>query len=277
VNQVLQDLSTPNLVTALETNMFALFRDYGRAPHRELYCGSELIRFTTGVPFPFFNGVLGAQIQPDRIDATIAETLNYYTAQQVPMFWWTGPATQPPDLGTYLEAHGLIHKGELPIMAIDLSILPEEQPLPIELAIAQVNDIETLKHWVQITMVGFEVPDEIFDAVFELELSLGIEPNQPSSRRFLGLWEGSPVATSELYLSAGVVGIYYVATLPQMRGKGIATAMVLAALREARALGYHVGTLQASQMGVNVYRRIGFQEYCKIGFYLWTGEPNPSQ
>ncbi|WP_026731680.1 GNAT family N-acetyltransferase [Fischerella sp. PCC 9605] len=268
--KVLQDLSAPNLVTALENNLFAFMTNYGNAPNSELYCGSNLTRFTTGVCFPFFNGVLRAQLNPDDIDTTITETLNYYTALQLPMFWWTGPETQPPDLRIHLENHGLNCVSELPVMAIDLSTLPQQLPLPADLDIALVNDSETLKHWVRVAMVGFEVPDTEFDRVLELELSLGI--NSEQYKRFIGWWKGVPVATSELYLDAGVAGIYFVATLPEVRRQGLATAVVLAALQKARTLGYCVGMLQASQMGVNVYRRIGFQEYCKMGLYLWAGE-----
>jgi GNAT superfamily N-acetyltransferase len=143
--------------------------------------------------------------------------------------------------------------------------------LPENLEITLVNDIESLKHWVRIAMVGFEIPDDIFNDLFELELSLGIDSKQQYIR-FLGWWKGLPVATSALYLDAGVAGVYYVATLPEARRQRFATSLVLAALRKARALKYCVGTLQASEMGVNVYTQIGFQEYCKMGLYLWTGK-----
>jgi hypothetical protein len=49
-----------------------------------------------------------------------------------------------------------------------------------------------------------------------------------------------------------------------------------APLREARAAGYRVGTLQASEMGFPVYRRLGFQEVCTFGLYLWPGVMHPS-
>ncbi len=75
------------------------------------------------------------------------------------MFWWIATATQPPDLGKYLETHGLSNSGELPVMAIDLSTLPGEFFVVEDLAIAQVKDRETLKHWVRVAMVGFEIPD----------------------------------------------------------------------------------------------------------------------
>jgi ribosomal protein S18 acetylase RimI-like enzyme len=266
VNQILQDLSTPDLVAVLENNMLAFLSSYGLAPHRQLLSGSNLIRFSTGIPFAFFNGVSHAQLQSDQIDGTITETLNYFTAQQVPMFWWIGSATQPPDLGKYLEAHGLTSSGKLPVMAIDLSSLPEDLTIPADLAIAQVQDPETLKHWVRIATVGFEIPDSQYNAYYDLELSL----ESQKYIRFIGWWKGSPVVTSALYLDPQVAGIYVVATIPEARGNGFAKALVLTALQKASALGYHVATLQASHMGVNVYRRLGFQQYSQIEAYLWT-------
>jgi len=46
--------------------------------------------------------------------------------------------------------------------------------------------------------------------------------------------------------------------------------VTLAALREARDLGYGVGVLTSSEMGYSVYRRLGFVEYCRIGLYQWS-------
>jgi GNAT superfamily N-acetyltransferase len=65
--------------------------------------------------------------------------------------------------------------------------------------------------------------------------------------------------------------------VPDARGQGIGTALTLVPLREARAMGYRVGILASSPMGLGVYRGLGFQEYCKFGIYMWKGEMAQSE
>ena len=47
-----------------------------------------------------------------------------------------------------------------------------------------------------------------------------------------------------LVFGAGVAAVHWVVTLPEMRHLGIGTAMTLAALREARTIGYRMPSSQ---------------------------------
>ena len=195
------------------------------------------------------------------------------------MVWWTGPATRPANLGEYLEAHGFTHTGEPAGMAADLVALNEGLPAPPGLIIEQVADVETLKQLCQVAFEDvFEWPGFAADALLDYYLSVGLGAQSPR-RYYIGRLKGEPVATSELVLGAGVAGIYGVATIPEARRQGIGTAMTLAPLREARALGYRVGVLFTGEEGTppfRVYHKIGFREYCKMGGYEWTSEPEQS-
>lgn len=272
MGEVLKDLSTPALVAAIEANQFELWAYLGRLPEVELYEGPDMMRLVTSIPHPLFNGVMRAQLAPDDdIDATINDTLARFKSRRLPMMWWTGPSTRPADLGKHLEAQGLTRACDRSGMAADLLTLNEDVPAPSGLTSERVSDVATLKKWLHPFSVGFKLSDLAAKAFFDLSAALGFNSHLPW-QSYIALLKGEPVACSSLFLAAGVAGIHNVATVPEARRQGIGTAITLAALREASALGYRVAVLHASQMGLGVYRRLGFEEHCTLSHYAWAGE-----
>ena len=96
---------------------------------------------------------------------------------------------------------------------------------------------------------------------------------ETSNEILSGPMERKTVSTSMLLTAEGVAGLYFVATVPEARRRGVGFAVTQQPLLEAREMGYRVGILQASKMGQPVYESLGFKEYGKFGVYLWTNRP----
>jgi len=264
----LQDPSPDALARAIEQNGFQFFRLYRHWPRAEVYEGPDLLWTLTDIPFLVFNSVADARLERDTADAAIKAAIARCQSRRVPMLWTTGPSTRPNDLGERLVARGFIHTEDEPQMAMDLDELDVDPETPEGLEIEVVRDSSALARWCWVCNAGFGMPAFTERAWLDLYSCIAEVPHTPLSH-FLGRLQGEPVATSSLLLLGGVAGVGGVATLPDRRGRGIGRAMTLAALRVGRAAGYRFGVLGASEMGVGLYRRIGFCEVCRFGSYIW--------
>ena len=262
----LEDRSPAAVISAIEANLIVLWRSYSRLPGAEVCDQPDRFWVATDIPFPPFNGVVRARLQSETLTPTITTILQHFTRRQVPMLWLVVPSTQPADLGSYLIEHELRHTGDDPGMAIALDSLPRDLRLPSGFTLEPVDDPITLRSW-----CGFIDQPVVAEALFAWGQTLGFAPDREIVH-FLGRLDGRAVATATLVLGGGVAGIYNVMTVPDVQRRGIGALMTVRPLEMVRARGYHLGVLQSSQMGYRLYRRLGFEEYCRIGIYLWPGE-----
>lgn len=269
MTDILTDLSPSALTAAVKGNLYALFYTM-----RDSSSGTEGsspgFRWRTGVSHPWFNGTLNVDSPASDPSHIIDETVDYFRAHDVTAFsWWLAPYLDAAGWSEYLLGNGFQYDDHTPGMAIDLATLPQIEGTPV--AIRQVADRQTLAQWTRIFVRGFGMPEKMVPGFLALMESLG---NDLPFRNYLAYIDDKPVATSTLFLGAGVAGVYNVATLPEARGQGIGSAMTLAPLYDARALGYRWGTLQSSEMGYIVYQRLGFQKLCQIDYFYWRA-PGP--
>jgi hypothetical protein len=267
MQKIIEDISSPELLAALEANMIAFWSAYGRANGSTLQATADVVWFYTGIQTPLCNGVLSVKSKPDGVKAILDNLQAKIDEQGAPAFWWIGPQSKPDNLGLLLEQHGLEPAGEVPGMAIDLELMDDKPETMANFTIQKVSNPEMQALWARIAAVGTGFPDVVAEAMTSVEASL-TDPQYKAQHRYIGLLNGTPVATSALVLASGVAGIYAVATIPEVRHKGIGSIMTAIPLLEAKQMGYRVGILQASSMGYSIYKKIGFKDVCKYRLYL---------
>lgn len=254
--------------SAIKTNWEAYHYCLAQSPKVELSIGRYLTWLMTDLPDHFTNLVVCNQLPPEGVDDMVESTLSHFKSMNIKRLSWMTQMDVPSiEINDALLAHGLIFKESFATeMAIDLSILPKDQPIHPGLRIIPVVDEHILKQWIHVASIGFRISEKFEQVWHDFFVDVILNPR---FRTYLALIDGKPVATSQLFLSEGVAGIYNVTCLPEARGQGIGSAITLAPLLAAREMGYQIGALQASQKGYNVYRRLGFQDVGNLSLYLW--------
>lgn len=155
-----------------------------------------------------------------------------------------------------LARHGYEAGPGGPVMARepDAATMPGRPPVN-DLTVREALDAGSLAQVERIVVEGFPVtgrqpwvPGRMFPGAL-LTLS--------GFRAWLASLDGGPVGGCVTYDDGAVVGVYWVATLPEHRSQGVARAVV------ERALAAHPGrvaTLVATLLGEPLYRRLGFTE-----------------
>ena len=212
---------------------------------------TDLPIYRTDIAHPLLNGVL--RVRGRRLDEAIAEARRRLDGSV--WAWWVGIDS---DEGTAagLLARGFQQIAAMPIMAID--VRPADVPEvtgPPGLAIHELVRPETLTDYVTTYAGPLGIDPGQVARVVECERDFAY----PEVVRLAGSLDGKIVGTCTLSLGTEVAALYCIATDPEHRRSGIATALTLAALRLAREAGRTVVTLQASAAGQPVYQRIGFE------------------
>jgi ribosomal protein S18 acetylase RimI-like enzyme len=102
-----------------------------------------------------------------------------------------------------------------------------------------------------------EPSEEVLRQIGEADRLIATAGN---ARHFAGLVDGVPVSSTDLYSDGCTAQIEDVGTLPDHRGQGHASAVVIRALEEARAMGHEFVFLSADARDwpKELYRRLGF-------------------
>jgi hypothetical protein len=222
---------------------------FGSSLSGEVVERSGLQLATCGFPVREFNL---AWLRPPFADleGALRRAREYFGARQLPFrvlvrsqFEWA--------CSDALRGAGLREVARIPGMLLDplrAGGAPRE-----DLVVREVRSDEDLARYQETAFTGFGLPARA-GRVFLTDRLL----EMPNVRLYLGCVGDRPVCTSALHATGPVAGIYWVATLPEARGRGFGEAVTWSAVRGGIALGCRFASLQASVMGRPVYERMGF-------------------
>jgi hypothetical protein len=147
--------------------------------------------------------------------------------------------------------------GEPPAMALDHRLRDAEPPPGVRLDVVRTaDDVAAFARVNGEAYTTYGMPIDTAPTLFaRSEVLIG-----PHIVAFVARVDGVPAAAAMTIVTHGVAGIYWVGTVPAMRGRGLAELCTRAATNAGFDLGGRIASLQASPMGEPVYRRMGYVE-----------------
>ena len=255
-----------NLASRMDESLKAFWGAYALADDSQTEELPGALFLCTPIPLYLFNTVILTGQDRTAIDAAFKKAADWIADQGRPVLWRVSTTAASEDVRSLLEQLGLESHGRDPAMLADLSSI---SPMPqIEgFSIQTVRGGAERYDWAWLTCNAFELDADVCEAMSNCEAGIpeSLHIDQP---RYIGCLDGKAIAVSSLVMAAGLAGVYAVATLPEVRTRGIGTAMTLHAMAEGKRRGAKSAVLQATEMGKSVYEKIGFSTIFDYELYL---------
>jgi len=169
-----------------------------------------------------------------------------------------------PTWENQLQSHSIqIDDQPLDLLFSQTAMVLSMQGQPINttqtIQVTEVDSDETLQHWLTIASEAFayEIDKQVIaPLVSAQDISL-----------LLAFSQGKPIATGLLYKTGNILGVHQIGVAKNAQGQGIARQLMYYVIEAARSLKVDFITLQASEAGLGLYRRLGFKVQFNIGNY----------
>ena len=247
---------------AVAANPVALFSRVGELPGFTPLPGDDVGGFTSDVPFPMLNLVYDVRFSAGEEKQRAHAVLDHLIGRGLPFMWQVTPTTHFDGLEEILAERGL--EGDTqPGMHADLA--PLHADTPTDLTLETVTPA-TLATAIEVIAATFEFPGFAFEPMLATFRAL----DGPHVTHLIARIDEEPVGAGSGFLDGSTLGIYNIATLERARGRGVGTAVTAALMDIGAARGCERAILHSSEMGLPVYRRLGFEEVCQVGTHVWT-------
>ena len=246
----------------------AYYRCISRSSLIETRADEEIFWVCSGRP-SFFNTVVETRTTPRRLDNLMDEAIGFFSDRGIRTFAWRVEANDRPfDLRERLIERGFRQLEVGPTMTLDLAMLEGRLPAR-NLDIREVEGASAAADWAEVVVrsFGFSEGMSDFHAAWLVTLA-----DESALRSFVGYQAGISVVSAQAFRQNDAVALYWVATRPRVRRRGLGTAITHAVLDDAKRTGARRALLDANGPAAAMYERIGFQPRGTAVRYLWTAD-----
>jgi GrpB-like predicted nucleotidyltransferase (UPF0157 family)/ribosomal protein S18 acetylase RimI-like enzyme len=257
--------SFEQILQAMQTNMHLQMTYFSKyVASMELVFEPDVTVVRSQIKDDTFNYVLSARFSENNARDRISHVASLFKKSHLPFSWWTSELDSPTSLEDHLKKEGFAFKEKNIGMYAEISNLTLESTNS-SLEFKKVEDNSSLQHFCHIiTAVGGN--PTAFDVIYSKAPPVLYSGSAPLEM-YVAYIENEPVTSGILVRHANVVGIYYVATIPQKRRQGFGSSMMVHLLSKAKEKGYSIAVLQASSQGKGVYEKLGFKACCVFSEY----------
>jgi GNAT superfamily N-acetyltransferase len=239
-----------NLSKRLEEHMHAFHRLAGEVKD----IGSALLFSNQSLRSATYNHATGVRVAESEASKLVADVIQFYQSMNIRACFMLYPTTLPTSFaGTLLRAgfelideeDAMIFKGETLILKVSPDV-----------RIAEVG-ADQLDVWTRVLMRGYGLPEGFQDAVQEMFARVS---RHDGSRFYQAYSHDSPVGSCLLFWFNDTATIYTVATVPEFKRKGVATALINRAIADTSKFGCNMLYLlvERGSETERLYEKLGF-------------------
>jgi GNAT superfamily N-acetyltransferase len=245
----------PDAVRTMEADTFTFWAEFARRPGGATGREGGATWYRSGVTYPNYNGVLGADCD---VDAMLAHIRSW----GLPARWLISTGSDVAIESTFRE-RGFVLGDEYPAMIADIAHLPA---LSLDgITVETVDRASQRAEWLDVLNDGFGLSG---DDAAQVTAAHAWAIQHERDRVYLLLRRaGVAVATAMLHMPYGVAGVYGIAVRRACRRQGLGALATLVTVRAGAERGATVAMLQATKDGFPVYERLGFRTIC--AFRSW--------
>jgi ribosomal protein S18 acetylase RimI-like enzyme len=253
---LLRNSTISEIEQALEKNMMAKFSYLPSLnTDMEVIENKNMLIINSNCKADMFNIICKIKKANTKI---LQNAINFFVKNKLPFAFWLGFKDEAENLKDELNQLNLVCDERELGMYILLDNINNLNGDIEQLKILQVKERDILQDFVSVIITLIPKDTSAIKEFFISNEKL-ISDKNSKLKLFVGYYKNKPVATSALFCDNQVVGVWDVITLPSARGKGIGTKMTMHTLLIGKQMGYKIGVLTASDLGMGIYSKLGFR------------------